>query len=373
MARLDDELRVRAQEVRRHRDLLAVREHEIRPAAEFLDEAEDVVPAPAVQSDDVVLQLVQDLVHLEGGENRLDQHRDLDRLRRDAELRFRVLEDVRPESRLEMVLQLGQIKVRSRAARFQRRMVVEQVQAEVDERARRLLAVDEHMLLVEMPAARPHEQRRDLCVQPILFAVRVREADRASDGVAQIDLALHDVVPRRRERVLAIRHEHFRAGVERVDDHLAVGWSGDLDATILQIRRDRGDAPLPIANLLRLRQEVGQLSGVDLTLTFCTGREQLSHPIAVAARQIGDELERRRREDAVVLGFECAADFDAAWGGLRRIRRHRECPHRGPGNSRVVRTCDRPHRERASCSFGSVAPPERNIAPDELRVKYIVS
>ena len=80
VAGLDQQLRVRAQEVRRHRHLLAVRQHEIRPAAEFLDEAEDVVPAAAVEPDDVVLQLVQDLVHLERGENGLDQHRDLDRL-----------------------------------------------------------------------------------------------------------------------------------------------------------------------------------------------------------------------------------------------------------------------------------------------------
>src|SRR6185436_2763060 len=131
----DEELRVRAQEVRRHRYLLSIRQHEIRPAAEFLDEAEDVVPTTAVQTDDVVLELVQDLVHLEGGENGLDQHRDLDGLRRDAERGFGMLEHIRPQTRFAMVFELRQIEVRASAARLQRRVVVKQVEAEIDERA----------------------------------------------------------------------------------------------------------------------------------------------------------------------------------------------------------------------------------------------
>jgi hypothetical protein len=202
---------------------------------------------------------------------------------------------------------------------------VEQIEAEVDERTRRLLAVHEHMLLKEVPAARTYEQRRGLRVQPILFAVGIGEADRAVDRVPQIDLALDDVVPGRRERILAIRHEHLRARVERVDDHLAIGRPRDLDATVLQIRRDRRHAPLRVANLLRVRQEVRQLARIDQALAFLARREQLAHAIAVTPREIGDELERRRGENAVVLGLERAADLDAARGRLSWIRRHLEC------------------------------------------------
>ena len=44
-----------------------------RPVPELLDDAEDVVPAAGVEAGRVVAQLVEDLVHLERGEDRLDQ------------------------------------------------------------------------------------------------------------------------------------------------------------------------------------------------------------------------------------------------------------------------------------------------------------
>ena len=46
---------------------------------EPLDEGEDVVPAAAIEADDVIAQLIEDLVHLERGRQRLDQDRRLDR------------------------------------------------------------------------------------------------------------------------------------------------------------------------------------------------------------------------------------------------------------------------------------------------------
>ena len=70
---------------RGHRDLGAVGQDEVGLAAELLDEAEDVVPAAAVEAGRVVAQLVEDLVHLEGGQDRLDQDGGADRAPRDAE------------------------------------------------------------------------------------------------------------------------------------------------------------------------------------------------------------------------------------------------------------------------------------------------
>ena len=84
---------------------------------ELLDEAEDVIPAAAVEAGGVVAQLVEDLVHLERGEDGLDQHGGADGAARDAELVLRADEDVVPEARFEVALHLGQIEVGAGAAR----------------------------------------------------------------------------------------------------------------------------------------------------------------------------------------------------------------------------------------------------------------
>ena len=63
-------------------------------------------------------------------------------------------EDVVPEPRLQVALHLGQVEVRPAAALEQLRGVVEEVEAEVDQRADRRLAVDRQVPLVQVPAAR---------------------------------------------------------------------------------------------------------------------------------------------------------------------------------------------------------------------------
>ena len=142
--------------------------------------------------------------------------------------------------------------------RVQRACVVKQVQAEVDERARHLLAIDEQVLLEEVPAARAHEQHRDLRIRRYCLPSGVLNPIVRVDRVAQVDLAVDDVVPGRRERVLAVRHEHFRARVQRIDDHLAIGRTGDLDAPILQVRRDRSRRASRIRGCGASRQEIGK-------------------------------------------------------------------------------------------------------------------
>ena len=118
-----------------HRDLRAVGQDELGPAAELLDEAEDVVPAPAVEARGVVAQLVEDLVHLEGGEDRLDQDGGADGAARDAERVLRGDEDVVPQPRLEVALQLRQVEVRPGAlARSAAPALWKKKSAEVEER-----------------------------------------------------------------------------------------------------------------------------------------------------------------------------------------------------------------------------------------------
>ncbi len=74
VAGLDAELRIAAHEVRGHGDLRAVGEEDGGVGGELFDEGEDVVPAAAVEAGGVLAELVEDLVHLEGGEDGLDEH-----------------------------------------------------------------------------------------------------------------------------------------------------------------------------------------------------------------------------------------------------------------------------------------------------------
>ena len=115
----------------------AVGEHEVRAVAELLDDAEDVVPAAGVEPARVLAELVEDLVHLERGEDRLDQHGRPDRAAGDAERVLRGAEDVVPQARLEVALELGQVEVRAEPALEQLARVPEEVEAEVEEAAPR--------------------------------------------------------------------------------------------------------------------------------------------------------------------------------------------------------------------------------------------
>ena len=115
----------------RHGDEATLGQQEVRALGEFLDETEDVIPTSAVESDDVVAQFEQDFVHLERGQNRLDQHRALDRAVGETQTTFCKIEHLRPEPRLAMTLHLRQIEVRTRAARSEFAVVVKEVQAKV--------------------------------------------------------------------------------------------------------------------------------------------------------------------------------------------------------------------------------------------------
>ena len=115
VAGLDAQQRVRTHEMRRHRDLRAVGQQEVGVLGEFLDARENVVPAPAVQPGGVFPQFVENLVHLERGEDRLDEHRRLDRALRDAELVLREHESVVPQPRFQVRLHLRQVEIRPRA------------------------------------------------------------------------------------------------------------------------------------------------------------------------------------------------------------------------------------------------------------------
>ena len=124
----------------------------------------------------MVAQLVEDLIHLEGRQDRLDQHRGAHRAGGQPELALGRHEDIVPEPRFEMVLKLGQVKVGARSLGQQSVGVVVQVQSEVKQGARDGLAVDRDVLFAQVPAAGADQERGWPWAHRIFLALGTREA-----------------------------------------------------------------------------------------------------------------------------------------------------------------------------------------------------
>ena len=165
--------------------------------AELFDQAEDVVPAAGVEPYRVLLELEQDLVHLVGGEDVLDQHRGAQRAAGQVQLLLREAQHVVPESRFQVVLQLRQIEVGAEPFVQPPSPVVEHIKAEVDQAGRGRLTVDAQMLLWQVPAPRSDQQVGRTVCEPILLAVRVCEGDAALHRLDQVEMAVEVVRPGR--------------------------------------------------------------------------------------------------------------------------------------------------------------------------------
>ena len=259
----DEEASVSAHERNGHGDLPSVRQHERRQLTEALDEAEDVVPAAGVQARGVVAQLEQDLVHLEGRQDRLDEHGRPDAAAGDAGGGLGVDEDVVPEAGLEVALQLRQVEVRAGPAAQRLGGVVEEVEAGIEQAGRDRPAVHQQVALLEVPAARPHEEGRRPLVQAVGLLGSL-EGERAADRVLHGELAADDVRPGRAEGVLEVGHEDAGARVEGVDHHLRLGRPGDLDPPVVEVGRRRRHAPGRGADVRRLGQEARHRACGDL-------------------------------------------------------------------------------------------------------------
>src|SRR6266853_1958823 len=113
MASLDQQFDVRAQEMSGHGDAAAIRENGVGIIGEFLDVTENIVPASGVQARGMFAQFIEDFIHLESSQNRLDQNSSLDCSGLQSQRLLRMEKHVIPEARLEVALQLGQIKIRT--------------------------------------------------------------------------------------------------------------------------------------------------------------------------------------------------------------------------------------------------------------------
>src|SRR5881409_1158607 len=113
----------------------------------------------------MLAQLVEDLVHLEGRQDRLDQDRRPDAAAGHPQGLLGGEEDVVPQVRLQVRLELRQVEVRAGAPVEQLLGVVEEGEAEVEDAGGNRRPVDQQVCLLEMPAARPNEERGYLRIE----------------------------------------------------------------------------------------------------------------------------------------------------------------------------------------------------------------
>src|SRR5947209_20134544 len=115
-------------------------------------------------------QFVQYLIHLKCCQDSLNEHCSSDGAAWNTQFILSQYKDIIPETGLQVILQFGQVEVGASACLQQRFNVVEEVQAKIEDPAGNRLPVNEHVLLLEMPASRTHEQGCRFLEQRVLLA-----------------------------------------------------------------------------------------------------------------------------------------------------------------------------------------------------------
>ena len=165
-----------------------------------------------------------------------------------------------------------------------------------------------------MPAAYPEHEQGVLLLDLIVLAVGISEFEATLVVIVDVLLAFQGLAPGWGVCILKIRHEDFGAGIERVDHHFAIHGSGDLDSSVLHLRRDGGDAPVAIAHCYGIGEEVEALAAsVDGGLALLAAAQELK-PTRVEARvQFAEEVLGGAGEDA-------GAEISGAVGDLDLLR-----------------------------------------------------
>ena len=164
-----------------------------------------------------------------------------------------------------------------------------------------------------MPAARANDERRRVGLELVVLARdRVGEVDLASPEISEVDLAFEVVGPGRGIRILEVGHEDLRAGVQRVDDHLAVDRPGDFHAAIKQIGGDWRDLPVAGADGSCFGKKIGEFAGIEFRLPDSTRGEQFLAATIERALEAGDEGQGLIGQDFLEAGGHLALDLDAS-------------------------------------------------------------
>ena len=322
MAGPDQQQRIGGQKIRRHRHHAAIRRHKGRVAAETLDERENIIPTPAIQADNMILQLIQDLVHFKRRRQRLDQDRRLEHAMRNPKRFLCMAEHRVPQSCFFMAFHFRQIKPRRRPLRDNRLRIMKYIKPEIEQTARHRFAIHRHMRFRQMPTARADQQCRWLRRNRVGFSgFLVGEIQRPRPAVPHIELAFDHIRPGRRGGILEIGHKHFCARIQRIDDHLAVNRAGDLNPAIQQIGRNRRNRPIAFADMLGLGKEIGQFAGIKALLAHHARLEQCLACRIETLMQIDQKSECRRRQYFLVTRPRLAMNLCTAHQTIPSIRR----------------------------------------------------
>lgn len=127
MTSLDQELHVCVHERDGHGHRRSIGEDEIGIVAEFLDDAEDVIPSSAIESRAVISEFVDNLVHFECGKDGFDQNGSSDGAAGNGEGVLREIEYIIPQTSFEMRFQFGEIEIRSESTGDEFFRIVEEV------------------------------------------------------------------------------------------------------------------------------------------------------------------------------------------------------------------------------------------------------
>ena len=193
---------------------------------------------------------------------------------------------------------------------------MEEVEPEVEEARGDGAAVDEEVRLLQVPAARADDQRRDLLAERIgLAALGVGHGNGAARRIMQVDLASDHRLPGGRGGVFEVGHEARGAAVQRVDDHLAIDRAGNLDPPVGEVSRCARDGPVALADRLGLGPEGRILAGIDACLECRAGLEQTPPLVAEAALQHGDEGAGLVGQDVGEAGDGGSTDLDSGLHG----------------------------------------------------------
>ncbi len=215
----------------------------------------------------MIPEFEEDLLHLEGGLDRLDEHGGADGAAGESEFILGPHEHLGPQASVAGSLELGEVEVGAGPCGEGGVGVVEDADPEVEQRSGDRVAIDREVHLVEVQPSGADDERRPLGIRCLDVTVDLgREG--AGVGVTEVLESVEAVGPRRRHGVLEVGHEDARAGVERLHHRHSTNRSGQLGAAVGEISRGGGDVPVAGADVCGLGCKTRALTGVVGGLAF---------------------------------------------------------------------------------------------------------
>jgi len=136
------------------------------------------------------------LFHLESRRNGLNETSTSDRSTLHANVVLCEVEDVVPQSSLEVTLHLGQVVVGAGATLHELLCVVVEVDTEVEQTAGNGLAIDGEVLLLQVPATGTCNECGKCPVgTQLVLLLALLEVDLPANGIVKVELSVDHVVP----------------------------------------------------------------------------------------------------------------------------------------------------------------------------------